>query len=137
MKRLSLALLGALMLTVFGPIPIVSAHSWWWHHHSDPAPMGVGANDKTKKSKNHPEKRPKQVKNPPLYAQPKSVGWWFQKSPGPMGAGSGNESNSKTKTAHNQKQKDTQTQASHKSFFNWFHHTANNNSNPQPTGSGQ
>jgi hypothetical protein len=132
MKRLSLALLGAILLTAFGPVPIVSAH-WWWHHHSTPPPAGVGSDNKTKKSKNHRQNHSKQAKNAPLYATPKSVGWWH-KSPGPMGAGASNDSKSNTKTAHNKKQKDA-TQASHKSPFNWLHHTTNNN--PQPTGTGQ
>jgi hypothetical protein len=131
MKRLSLALLGAILLTAFGPVPIVSAN-WWWHHNSTPPPAGVGSDNKTKKSKVGRRNRSKQAKNPPLYATPKSVGWWH-KTPGPMGAGSGNESNSKTKTAHAKTQKDT-TQASHKSPFNWFHHT---NNNPQPSGAGK
>ncbi len=130
MKRLSLALLGALLLNAFGPVPIVSAH-WWWHHHSTPPPAGVGSDNKTKKSKSHRQNHSKQAKNSPLYATPKSVGWWH-KSPGPMGAGAGNDSKSNTKTA--KKQKDT-TQISHKSPFNWFHHTTNNN--PQPTGAGK
>jgi hypothetical protein len=54
-----------------------------------------------------------------------------------MGAGSGNDSKSTTKTAHNKKQ-NTTTQASHKSPFNWFHHTNNATAaNPQATGAGK
>jgi hypothetical protein len=135
MKRLSLALLGAILLTAFGPVPSVSAN-WWWHRNSNPPPAGVGSDNKTKKSKNHRQNHSKRAQNAPLYATPKSVGWWH-KSPGPMGAGSGNDSKSTTKTAHNKKQ-NTTTQASHKSPFNWFHHTNNATAaNPQATGAGK
>jgi hypothetical protein len=42
----------------------VKTHWHWWHH----------------------EKHAKKGKTAPLYASPKSVGWWHR-SPGPMGAG--------------------------------------------------
>jgi hypothetical protein len=100
MKRLILALCGALFLAL-GPLPVVSAHGWPWHHHAksdattkstnskggaNPGPAGVGATQKTKKAKARHEKR-QHNKSTPLYSIPKSVGW-FHHGPGPAGAGS-------------------------------------------------
>ncbi|MGB9434182.1 MAG: hypothetical protein WBQ89_18200 [Candidatus Acidiferrum sp.] len=125
MKRLIFALFAALLLTTLGPLPVVSAHNWWWHHRSRPAPAGVGASNKDKRTKVQREKR-QHGKLEALYTSPKSIGWWH-KNPGPMGAGSGASKDTKTQTAHHEKHnKNTSAQAStgHKSLFWWRHHDA-------------
>jgi hypothetical protein len=126
MKRLLLGLGTALLLTTLGSVP--AAQAWWWHHHSSPAPEGVGASNKDKRTKAHSEKHTRQS-TAPLYTSPKTVGWWH-KGPGPMGAGSGERG--KTQTARresHQKDKSAQRSSNHK-LFPWQHRRE---STPQPT----